>query len=65
MEVNIMQYQEFIRKVVNYGMQKDMSYNSCSISYNDYKNLVEPLYMASKFTCADDFVRATFLNYVD
>ena len=60
-----MLYQEFIKKVINYGMQKDPTYNQCSISYNDYKNIVEPRYMASSFTTADDFCRATFLDYVD
>ena len=60
-----MQYEEFIKKVVDYGMQKDMSYSSCSISYSDYKNNIEPRYMASGFTCSDDFCRATFLDYID
>ena len=60
-----MQYQEFLDKVVEYGMQKDKSYNSCQVSYEEYKNTIEPLYMASKFTCADEFCKATFLNYVD
>ena len=60
-----MMYQEFIEKVIKYGIKKDPTYNQCSISYSDYKNIVEPRYMASKFTCADDFCKATFLNYVD
>ena len=60
-----MQYQEFIKKVVNYGMKKDPTYNKCSVTYNEYKSTIEPLYMASKFTCADDFCKATYLNYVD
>ena len=60
-----MQYQEFLNKVVEYGIKKDKSYNTCSVSYNEYKSIIEPLYMASKFSCADDFIKATFLNYVD
>ena len=60
-----MLYQEFLNKVVEYGMKKDKSYNTCSVTYNEYKNIIEPLYMASKFTCADDFCKATYLNYVD
>ena len=60
-----MQYEEFLRKVVKYGMQKDMSYNSCQVSYEEYKNTIEPLYMASSYTCADDFIRATYLDYVN
>ena len=63
MEVN-MQYQEFLSKVVKYGMKKDKSYNQCRVTYEEYKNTIEPLYMASKFTCADEFCKATFLNYV-
>ena len=58
-------YQEFLNKVVEYGMKKDMSYNSCSISYQEYKNIIEPRYMASSYTCADDFIRATYLDYVN
>ena len=65
MEVYIMMYQEFLSKVVKYGIKKDKSYNSCSVTYDEYKNIVEPLYMSSKFDCADDFCKATFLNYVD
>ena len=60
-----MRYQEFLEKVVKYGMKKDMSYNSCGVSYQEYKNIIEPLYMASKFTCADDFCKDMYLNYVD
>lgn len=60
-----MMYQEFLSKVVKYGMKKDKSYNQCSVTYQEYKNVIEPLYMASKFACADDFCKATFLNYVD
>ena len=58
-------YQEFLKKVVEYGMQKDMSYNSCQVTYDEYKNIVEPRYMASSYTCADDFIRATYLDYVN
>ena len=60
-----MMYQEFLEKIVKYGIKKDMSYNSCQVSYEEYKNIVEPRYMASSYTCADDFCKATFLNYVD
>ena len=60
-----MQYQEFLEKVVKYGIKKDPSYNQCRVTYDEYKNTIEPLYMASKFTCADDFCKATFLNYVN
>lgn len=60
-----MQYHEFLDKVIKYGMQKDKTYNKCKVSYQEYKNIIEPLYMASKFTCADDFCKANFLNYVD
>ena len=60
-----MRYEEFLNKVVEYGMQKDKSYNSCKVTYQEYKNIVEPRYMASKFACADDFCKATFLNYVN
>ena len=60
-----MQYEEFLSKIVKYGMKKDRSYNSCQVSYEEYKNIVEPLYMASKFTCADDFCKATYLDYVN
>ena len=60
-----MKYQEFLEKVVKYGLKKDQSYNSCSITFQEYKNTIEPLYMASKFTCDDDFWKATCLNYVD
>ena len=60
-----MLYQEFLDKVVKYGMKKDKSYNTCSVTYNEYKSIIEPLYMASKFTCADDFCKATYLNYVN
>lgn len=60
-----MLYQEFLNKVVEYGIKKDKTYDKCSVSYSEYKNTIEPLYMASKFTCADDFCKATFLNYVD
>ena len=59
-----MQYAEFLKKVVEYGMKKDMSYNRCMVTYNEYKNIVEPRYMASSFTCADEFIRATYLDYV-
>ena len=60
-----MMYQEFLDKIIKYGMQKDMSYNSCGVSYQEYKNIVEPRYMASSFTCVDDFCKATVLDYVD
>ncbi len=60
-----MLYQEFLKKVVKYGMKKDKSYNTCSVTYEEYKSTIEPLYMASKFTCADDFCKATYLNYVN
>ena len=60
-----MMYQEFLKKVVKYGMKKDMSYNSCGVTYQEYKSTIEPLYMASKFTSADDFCKATYLNYVN
>ena len=60
-----MLYQEFLKKVVEYGLKKDKTYNKCKVSYEEYKSTIEPLYMASKFTCADDFCKATFLNYVD
>ena len=60
-----MLYQEFLKKVVEYGLKKDKTYNQCKVSYEEYKSNIEPLYMASKFTCADDFCKATFLNYVD
>ena len=60
-----MMYQEFLSKVVEYGMKKDVSYNSCKVTYQEYKNIVEPRYMASSFTCADDFIRATYLDYVN
>ena len=59
-----MQYEEFLSKVVKYGMQKDKSYNSCRVPYQEYKSIIEPRYMASSFACADDFCKATFLNYV-
>ena len=58
-------YEEFLGKIVKYGMLLDMSYNSCQVTYDEYKNIVEPRYMASKFTCADDFCQATFLDYVN
>ena len=60
-----MMYQEFLGKVVKYGMKKDKSYNTCSVTYDEYKNTIEPRYMASKFTCADEFCKATFLDYVN
>ena len=60
-----MLYQEFLKKVVEYGMKKDKSYNTCSVTYKEYKSTIEPLYMASKFTCVDDFCKATYLNYVN
>ena len=60
-----MMYQEFLKKVVEYGIKKDKSYNQCSVTYEEYKSTIEPLYMASKFTCADDFCKATYLNYVN
>ena len=49
-----MRYEEFLSKVVEYGMKKDKSYSSCQVTYNEYKSIIEPLYMASKFACADD-----------
>ena len=60
-----MQYQEFLNKVIKYGIKKDKSYNSCSVTYEEYKNIIEPRYMASSYTCADDFCKATFLDYVN
>ena len=60
-----MMYEEFLNKVVEYGMQKDKSYNTCSVTYNEYKSIIEPLYMASSYACADDFCKATFLDYVN
>ena len=60
-----MQYHEFLQKVVKYGIQKDKSYNQCSVTYQEYKNTIEPRYMASKYTCADEFCRATYLDYVN
>ena len=60
-----MLYQEFLGKVVKYGMEKDMSYNSCRVTYQEYKTVIEPRYMASSYACADEFCKATFLNYVD
>ena len=59
-----MMYQEFLEKIVKYGMQKDKSYGSCRVSYGEYKTIIEPRYMASSYTCADDFCKATFLDYV-
>ena len=59
-----MMYQEFLKKIVKYGMQKDERYNSCKVSYQEYKNIIEPRYMASSFVCADDFCKATYLDYV-
>ena len=60
-----MLYQEFLDKVVKYGIKKDKSYNQCSVTYEEYKNIIEPLYMASKFIDADAFCKATYLNYVN
>ena len=60
-----MLYEEFLNKVVEYGMKKDKSYNTCSVTYEEYKSNIEPLYMASKFTSADEFCKATFLDYVN
>ena len=60
-----MRYQEFLNKVVEYGMKKDKSYNQCSVTYEEYKTVIEPRYMASSYACADDFCKATFLNYVN
>ena len=60
-----MMYQEFLKKIVKYGIKKDKSYNQCKVSYEEYKSTIEPRYMASDFACADDFCRATFLDYVD
>ena len=60
-----MLYQEFLDKVVKYGIKKDKSYNTCSVTYEEYKSNIELLYMASKFTCVDDFCKATYLNYVN
>ena len=60
-----MLYQEFLDKVVKYGMKKDKSYNQCKVSYQEYKNTIEPRYMASSYACADEFCKATFLDYVN
>ena len=60
-----MMYEEFLNKVIKYGMQKDMSYNSCGVTYHEYKTVIEPRYMASSFTCVDDFCKATYLDYID
>ena len=60
-----MMYEEFLNKVIKYGLKKDKTYNKCKVSYQEYKNQIEPLYMASKFTSADEFCKETFLNYVN
>ena len=60
-----MLYQEFLDKVVKYSIKKDKSYNTCSVSYEEYKTVIEPRYMASSYTCADDFCKAIFLDYVN
>ena len=60
-----MMYEEFLKKVVEYGLKKDKTYNKCKVSYNEYKSIIEPRYMASSYTCTDDFCKATFLDYVN
>ena len=60
-----MMYQEFLKKVVEYGLKKDKTYNKCKVSYEEYKSIIEPRYMASSYACADDFCKATFLDYVN
>lgn len=60
-----MMYDEFKQKIVKYASKKDASYTTCSISYDYYKDVVEPCYMRSKYACADAFCKACCLIYVD